>query len=94
MLEHGCPGGRGLGSAATAQLASARGCRVAPVEKRCIVGGATGVTLERWSPGLACTYAMILPMIWATGFDTGVVFCRRLDFAGLGGYDESRLAVC
>ncbi len=119
---------------ATAELASARGCRVAPVEQRCIaaarnggaaiasgdiiafvdadivihpdtfsaisaamadsavVGGATGVTLERWSAGLACTYAMMVPMIWATGFDTGVVFCRRLDFAGLGGYDESRLA--
>lgn len=118
---------------ATAELALARDCRVARVEKRCIgaarnggaaiargeivafvdadivihpdsfsaiaaamgdprvIGGATGVTLDRWSAGRACTYAMMLPMIWLTGFDTGVVFCRRLDFAGLGGYDESRL---
>ena len=40
-------------------------------------GGASGVRLDRWSPGLALTWAMFLPMVWATGFDTGVVFCRR-----------------
>ena len=34
----------------------------------------------------------MLPMIWLTGFDTGVVFWRRSDFVDLGGYDESRLA--
>jgi glycosyltransferase involved in cell wall biosynthesis len=55
-----------------------------------VVGGATGVTLERWSLGLACTYAMFLPMVWLTSMDTGVVFCRREDFERLGGYDESR----
>jgi glycosyltransferase involved in cell wall biosynthesis len=54
------------------------------------VGGATGVTLERWSLGLACTYAMFLPMVWLTGMDTGVVFCRRADFEAIGGYDERR----
>ena len=117
----------------TAAVAAAHGCRVAPVEKRCIgaarnggaaiakgrvlafvdadtvvhaftfdavqaaladarvVGGATGVTLDRWSVGLALTYAMMVPMVWATGMDTGVVFCRREDFEALGGYDESRL---
>lgn len=57
-----------------------------------VVGGATGVTLERWSLGLALTYGMMVPMVWATGMDTGVVFCRRADFEALGGYDESRLA--
>jgi glycosyltransferase involved in cell wall biosynthesis len=57
-----------------------------------IVGGATGVTLERWSLGLALTYAMILPMVILTGMDTGVVFCRRSDFTEVGGYDERRLA--
>lgn len=56
-----------------------------------IVGGATGVTLERWSLGLALTYAAFLPLVWATGFDTGVVFCRRQDFLAVGGYDETRL---
>ena len=54
------------------------------------VGGATGVTLERWSPGLALTYATMLPMVWLTGMDTGVVFCRAEDFAAAGGYDERR----
>ena len=56
---------------------------------RC-VGGATGVGLERWSAGLAVVYAMCLPLVWLTGMDTGVVFCRREDYVAVGGYDESR----
>ena len=54
-----------------------------------IVGGATGITLERWSLGLAVTFAALMPAIWLTGFDTGVVFCRSRDFEATGGYDES-----
>jgi glycosyltransferase involved in cell wall biosynthesis len=54
-----------------------------------IVGGATGVTLERWSLGLALTYAMFIPVVWLTRFDSGVVFCRRPDFEATGGYDET-----
>lgn len=58
-----------------------------------IVGGATGCTLERWSVGLTVTFAIFLPMVWLTRFDTGVVFCRRTDFEATGGYDETlRLA--
>ncbi len=53
-----------------------------------VVGGATGVTLDRWSVGLAVTFALLMPMVWATSFDTGVVFCRRRDFESIGGYDE------
>jgi len=56
-----------------------------------VVGGASGVTLERWSPGLAVTFGLFLPFLWLTGFDTGVVFCRRDDFERIGGYDEQRL---
>ena len=56
-----------------------------------VVGGATGVTMERWSLGIAVTYLAIVPMVVVTGFDTGVVFCRKRDFATIGGYDESRL---
>ncbi len=56
--------------------------------KERVVGGATGVTLERWSAGLAVTYALFLPMVWLTKFDSGVVFCRRRDFEATGGYDE------
>ncbi len=53
-----------------------------------IIGGATGVRLERWSAGIAVTYAMIVPWVWLVGIDTGVVFCRREDFFAVGGYDE------
>lgn len=53
-----------------------------------VVGGSTGCTLDRWSAGLAVTYTLFLPVVWLTGFDTGVVFCRREDFAASGGYDE------
>ncbi len=56
-----------------------------------VVGGATGVTMERWSMGIAVTYAAVVPLLAVTGFDTGVVFCRRRDFEAIGGYDESRL---
>jgi glycosyltransferase involved in cell wall biosynthesis len=117
---------------ATAALARARGCTVAPVEKRCIaaarnggaraatapvlafvdadsrlhpqtfnaiadtmrrprtIGGATGLLPERWSAGIALTWAMLMPMIRMMGVDGGVVFCRRADWEQLGGYDESR----
>jgi glycosyltransferase involved in cell wall biosynthesis len=117
---------------ATAAIAHARGCIVAPVETRMIaaarnggaavatapilcfvdadmqihadtfnaiatamgdpryVGGATGVTMERWSAGIALTYAMILPLVWLTNMDTGVVFMRRADFMHTGGYPEGR----
>jgi len=54
-----------------------------------IVGGATGITLERWSLGLAVTFAVLLPVVWLTRFDTGVVFCRRSDFEATGGYNEA-----
>jgi glycosyltransferase involved in cell wall biosynthesis len=52
------------------------------------VGGASGVTLDRWSLGIAATWAVMIPLVWLTGFDTGVVFCRRGDFEAVGGYDE------
>ena len=54
-----------------------------------IVGGATGVTPERWSLGFAATYAMIVPIVVIMRMDTGVVFCRREDFFAAGGYDEN-----
>lgn len=55
------------------------------------VAGATGVTSERWSPGIAVTWAAMLPLVWLTRMDTGVVFCRRDDFEAIGGYNEQRL---
>lgn len=56
-----------------------------------VVAGATGVRLERLSPGIAAAWAMMVPIVWLTGMDTGVTFCRREDFAATGGYDETRL---
>ena len=53
-------------------------------------GGATGVTLERWSAGIALTFSMILPLVWLTGMDTGVVYMRREDYLAIGGYSETR----
>jgi glycosyltransferase involved in cell wall biosynthesis len=55
------------------------------------LGGSSGVRMERWSPGIALTYATALPLVWLTGFDTGLVFWRRGDFETLGGYDETRM---
>jgi glycosyltransferase involved in cell wall biosynthesis len=55
-----------------------------------VVAGATGVRLDRWSPGIAATYALYMPFVWALRMDTGVVFCRRSDFEAVGGYDERR----
>ena len=55
------------------------------------VAGATGVTSERWSPGIVFTWAAMMPAVWLSGMDTGVVFCRRADFEAIGGYREDRL---
>jgi glycosyltransferase involved in cell wall biosynthesis len=55
------------------------------------VGGATGATMERMSPGIAGIYAVLMILVWTTGMDTGVVFCRKEDFETVGGYDEDML---
>src|SRR6266852_5705519 len=55
------------------------------------VAGTTSVRLERMSFGLLITYCLVMPMVWLTTLDTGVVFCRREDFNAIEGYDESRL---
>jgi glycosyltransferase involved in cell wall biosynthesis len=60
------------------------------VDRQNCGGGATGVRMERWSTGIALAYAMMMPLVWLFGIDTGVVFCRRRDFEALGGYDEGR----
>src|SRR5262249_58904148 len=39
----------------------------------------------------ALTSALFLPMVWLTGMDAGVAFCRKTDFDALGGYDERRI---
>lgn len=56
-----------------------------------VVGGPTGTTIERWSLGIAVTFAIAMIMVRILGMNTGVVFCRRSDFEAIGGYDETRL---
>jgi glycosyltransferase involved in cell wall biosynthesis len=53
-----------------------------------VVAGATGVTVDRWSLGIAVFYAFWAAIARVTGWDAGVVFCRRADFQAVGGYDE------
>ena len=55
------------------------------------VAGASGVTLERMSPGIAVTYAVLVGFVWLTGMDTGVTFYRREAFDEIGGYRETML---
>jgi len=62
----------------------------AALARRDVVGGATGVELERWSAGIAATWLAVIPLVLLTGMDTGVVYCRRADFESIGGYDEER----
>jgi glycosyltransferase involved in cell wall biosynthesis len=54
---------------------------------RCAVG-ASGVWMERMSAGIAATWLVMVPATRLLGVDTGVVFCRRGDFAAVGGYRE------
>lgn len=53
-----------------------------------VVGGATGVTMDRWSAGIAVTYALLEAWCWVSGWDTGVLFCRRETFDEIGGFPE------
>jgi len=56
-----------------------------------VIGGATGVVFDRWSAGIAATWALGATLAWLSGLDAGVVFCRRADFVTVGGYSEDRL---
>ena len=52
--------------------------------------GATGVGMSRSSPGIRVSTALIDAVNHVRAIDTGVVFCRRVDWAEVGGYDERR----
>ena len=56
-----------------------------------VIAGATGVSMQRMSLGIAVTYALMVPLVWITRMDTGVVFCRKDDFETVGGYSEELL---
>jgi glycosyltransferase involved in cell wall biosynthesis len=55
------------------------------------VAGATGVRMERWSPGIVAAWIMVVPWVILLRMDTGVVFCAGEDFRAVGGYNEARL---
>jgi glycosyltransferase involved in cell wall biosynthesis len=56
-----------------------------------VIAGATRIKPERWSVGILMTWLLALPIVYLTGVDAGVIFCRRADFETIGGYDESLL---
>ncbi|HKB52764.1 MAG TPA: glycosyltransferase [Ramlibacter sp.] len=56
-----------------------------------IIAGATGIVFERISLGIALSGIVFLPLVWLTGFDVGVVSCRKVDFETIGGYREDVL---
>lgn len=70
------------------------------LEDGLVVGGTTGIRFERRSAGLSCTYGLLVVMGALVRLalrerpsrqvDTGVVFCRRIDFEEIGGYNEER----
>jgi glycosyltransferase involved in cell wall biosynthesis len=55
------------------------------------VAGATGVRMSRNSLGIAASMLVAAAIARIGGIDTGVVFCRRADWAAVGGYGEERL---
>lgn len=63
----------------------------AALKSGAIVGGATGITMDRWSTGIAVSFALLSLFCRVTGFDTGAVFCRRESFDEVGGFDERLL---
>ena len=56
-----------------------------------VIAGSSGVKMQRISPGIATTYALMVPLVWLTRMDTGAVYCRREDFEAIGGYNENLL---
>ena len=54
-----------------------------------VIVGATGVRPERWSLGILVTWLIATPIVFLMKMDAGVVFCRRVDFAAVGGYNET-----
>ncbi|MGD9078407.1 MAG: glycosyltransferase [Desulfobacterales bacterium] len=56
-----------------------------------VIAGSSGVRMQPMSLGIAVTYALMVPLVWLTRMDTGVVFCRRDDFEAIGGYNEDLL---
>lgn len=53
-----------------------------------IVGGGTRLLPERWSAGIRFTGMFLELAQYMTGLSAGAFWCRRADFAAIGGFDE------
>ena len=62
----------------------------AALDDPAIIGGASGIRPERWSPGIALVYGLTTANGALTGIDAGLTYCRRRDFEEIGGYDDRR----
>src|SRR5688572_26822265 len=51
------------------------------------IWGVTGAVPERNSFALLVTHHTFMPMVWLTGLDIGLSFCRRDDWEAVRGYD-------
>jgi hypothetical protein len=47
--------------------------------------------MDRWSVGIGVTHALLEAWCWVSGWDTGVLFCRREGFDTIGGFPEHLL---
>lgn len=52
--------------------------------------GATGFRFSRTSTGIAASLLVVRTLGRLLGGDSGVIFCRRADWAAVGGYPEDR----
>ncbi len=52
------------------------------------VGGGVRIVPERLSIGLVCSLMVVAPFVWRYGVSAGMFWCRRRDFAAVGGFDE------
>lgn len=55
------------------------------------IGGATKVRTERTSLGIRATLAVVAITMFLTRLGGGMFWCRRSDFEGIGGFDETLL---
>lgn len=55
------------------------------------VGGGVRIRTERMSAGIWMTGLVLRAMLWWTGLEGGLYWCRRKDFEAIGGFDERLL---
>lgn len=60
---------------------------------RYIGGGVFDMRPDRWSAGIAATFALLYAGAWMTGISGGLFFTRRQAFEAVGGFDERLLAL-